>query len=108
MSLRQGVREGRRIIKKAVLWILCLGVLWTAFLYVFRPQAYYGVLYGILYGTSENNVIYVAKPHDCDFDKAPQGNKECHFERRISVIPAWASDPVRVTVTWEKVQERSD
>src|SRR5580658_8462539 len=102
MSFRQGVRE----IKKFALWIVSFGVLWMAFLYFFRAQAYYGIVYGILYGTDEKNVIYVSKPHDCDFDNAPQGNKECHFERRVSVVPALASNPARITVTWEKVQER--
>jgi hypothetical protein len=108
ISFRQSVREGRRVIKKAVVWILGFGMLWVVFLYFFRPQTYYGILYGILYGTDEKNVSYIPKPHDCDFDKAPQGNKECHFERRVNVEAALANNPVKVTVTWEKVQERSD
>ena len=108
MSFRQGVREGRRVIRKAAVCIVSLAILWVVFLYFFRPQAYYGILYGILCGTDEKNVMYIPKPHDCDFDKAPQGNKECHFERRVNVEAALANNPVKVTVTWEKVQERND
>ena len=37
------------------------------------------------YGVDHANVEIQQEPHDCDFWKAPIGEKECHYKRVISV-----------------------
>jgi hypothetical protein len=56
---------------------------------------------------SADQIVIDRKPHDCDFDKAPLGNKECHFEKIVSRV-LWATstsgNPIRSFdngKTWE-------
>jgi hypothetical protein len=60
--------------------------------------------YSIQYHTDTDQVFYEGKPHDCDYDKAPFGNKECHFEKSVSVFKN-DKGVNQVYISWQKVQE---
>lgn len=63
--------------------------------------------YQVRYDISREHLFLTAMPHDCDFDKAPIGNKECHFKKLVKVEHNDANLPYKVTdvyIGWEKVQ----
>ena len=45
--------------------------------------------YALQYSVDVPRVNVQSEPHDCEFLKAPLGNKYCHFERAVSTI-RWA------------------
>jgi hypothetical protein len=46
------------------------------------------------------------KPHGCDFDDAPLGNKHCHYEKQVDAARACSECPVTaVYVSWRKIEE---
>jgi hypothetical protein len=60
------------------------------------------------YHVSQDNIVIEPKPHGCDFDDAPLGNKHCHFEKHVDVERACPGPDCRVTsvyVSWRKVDE---
>ncbi len=60
------------------------------------------------YHVSEDKIAVEPKPHGCDFDDAPLGNKHCHYEKSVDVTRACPTDDCRVTavyVSWRKVEE---
>lgn len=58
---------------------------------------WYAIKYGI---TDKSHLLEMPKPHDCDWGKAPIGNKECHFEVR-----AYYGSDKHLFVGWEKVSD---
>jgi hypothetical protein len=81
---------------------VCGGLLFWFFFPATAEIQYYAIRYDV----SSEGVHYLPKPHDCDFDKAPLGNKECHYDREVSV----EENPSHTQVTglyvgWKKVQE---
>jgi hypothetical protein len=60
------------------------------------------------YHISKQNVIVEPKPHGCDFDDAPLGNKHCHYEKAVDVQRACGGPDCKVTavyVSWRRVEE---
>jgi hypothetical protein len=60
------------------------------------------------YKVDQDKVFVEAKPHGCDFDDAPLGNKHCRFEKVVDVERACPEPDCRVTgvyVSWRKVEE---
>jgi hypothetical protein len=60
------------------------------------------------YGISQDAVVIQAKPHGCDFQDVPLGNKHCHFEKVVDVERACPGPSCRVKqvyVSWRKVDE---
>jgi hypothetical protein len=58
--------------------------------------------YAAVYGdrdTRAENVVILDKPHDCDFFKAPIGDKECHYKK--TVIKSGDG----LIVGWDRIQE---
>jgi hypothetical protein len=47
------------------------------------------------------------KPHDCEFDTAPLGSKNCHYKAQVFVSNATDSPDRKksLLVTYEKIQE---
>jgi hypothetical protein len=78
---------------------LCGAWVWS----VASPMTWDQFRYSIEYETDQSNVYVEPKPHDCDFNKAPLGDKECHFEKVVTT--GTANGKISVYVTWEKVQE---
>jgi len=56
-----------------------------------------------LHSVPVHQVYINAKPHDCDFDRAPYGNKECHFEKLVQVEQDDHHRATAVIVDWVKV-----
>jgi hypothetical protein len=60
------------------------------------------------YNVPQDHVFAQTKPHGCDFDDAPLGNKHCHYEKHVDVERACPGPDCRVTsvyVSWSKVDE---
>ena len=60
--------------------------------------------YAFEYFVSPDKVDVEPKPHDCEFMKAPVGNK-CHFEKEVNVVKNERGEITGVLVTWNKVKE---
>lgn len=60
--------------------------------------------YAIWYSTDTDQVHIEAEPHDCDFLKAPLGNKECHFEKLVETQQDSKTGKVSVYVHWSRVE----
>ena len=60
--------------------------------------------YAAVYSTDADHVHVDAKPHDCDFSKAPLGDKECHFEKQVVTQRDSKTGKVSVYVYWNKVE----
>ena len=43
------------------------------------------IRYSLRYGAAFANVQVDKKPHDCDFFHAPIGDKDCHYDKDVSV-----------------------
>jgi hypothetical protein len=60
------------------------------------------------YSVSQDKVFIEPKPHGCDFDDAPLGNKHCRYEKQVDVERACPGPDCKVTVVyvgWRKVEE---
>lgn len=57
------------------------------------------------YHVSQDAVFVTPKPHGCDFEDAPPGNKHCHFDRKEEAMRDERARVTAVYVTWDKVQE---
>lgn len=61
--------------------------------------------YAAKYGVPKENVIVEQKPHDCDWDKAPLGNKNCHFVKHVEPIKDETGRITRVDVYWVREED---
>jgi hypothetical protein len=101
-----GIRSVGRAIGKLCAAFIGLVILWYGGIEVLiwlAPENRYG--YGLKYTDSPDQVFIQPKPHDCEWGKAPLGNKYCHFERQISFDKDEHGKVKAVYVNWEKVQE---
>ena|SRR5215469_5824760 len=57
------------------------------------------------YHISKDKVFIEPKPHGCDFNDAPLGNKHCHYEKKQEVAKDEQGHVTSVYVYWNKVQE---
>jgi len=80
--------------------IIIYGVIWTYWLTPEQERI------AQEYHISKDKVIIEPKPHGCDFDDAPLGNKHCHYEKVVNADRACPSCGVtNVYVSWRKVEE---
>ena len=63
-------------------------------------QQYYATRFSVHH---PSHAFIEKEPHDCDWDKAPIGNKECHFEKQVNVHKSSDGANDAVYVTWAKV-----
>jgi hypothetical protein len=116
-----------------------LGCLWSVVVLIgigvaswyYWPDAWTwnNLWYSIQYGVRIDQVTIDKKPHDCDWNTAPLGSKNCHYEEKATKIIAgigaktgklivsfddgktWQlddpSNPSKshVTIRWQKVEE---
>ena len=75
----------------------------TCAAWIFVAAAVSGSWYAFRYGTDSDQVHIEAEPHDCDFSKAPLGDKECHFEKQVETQTDSKTGKVSVYVFWNKV-----
>src|SRR5487761_187056 len=92
-SLSEEAKDAARAIFKIVVW----GAILFGCLFWFWPKEWYGIRYNV----TDEHVFIDHKPHDCDFLKAPIGDKGCHFEKVVVVAPENSSSPTDVYVTWQ-------
>lgn len=60
------------------------------------------------YSVPADKVVVDKKPHGCDYNDAPLGEKHCHFEKVVEVDRECNQPnckPVGVYVSWRKVSE---
>ena len=60
------------------------------------------------YNIPESQILIDPKPHGCDFDDAPLGNKHCHYEKNVQTTKACPAPDCKVTamhVSWLTVEE---
>ena len=67
------------------------------------PESKFG--YAEKYEVPENKVYIETKPHDCEWGKAPLGNKYCHFEKTVHTDTDSHGKVTAVYVSWEKIQD---
>ena len=54
---------------------------------VFGDDVWYSkIAYELYYSVDSSKLSIDKKPHDCDFWKAPIGQKECHYKRVVSTV----------------------
>jgi len=63
-------------------WPLFVLILWGPC----RDAWYSKFRYSIQYQIPSSKIVKENEPHDCDFLKAPIGNKVCHYEIRVSTV----------------------
>jgi len=72
------------------------------------------IKYAAEYIISTDQVMIERKPHNCDWDSAPLGNKHCHYKSIVTLYDSVGvvirNDNVNVTPTkihveWERVEE---
>lgn len=107
-TLKEWVEDAGLVLKRASITVLKISAglltLWgvaTAYDYYFNPADYYAQKYN----TKQSNVIINREPHDCDFDTAPLGNKNCHYDKDVNAEKDATTGVVTVYVTWDKVSE---
>ena len=60
------------------------------------------------YNVPASAVVVEPKPHGCEFDDAPLGEKHCHFEKDVNVVRECEQPNCKVHavyVSWRKVSE---
>ena len=94
--------EATKSLSKASGWMgaLFFGMYWMG--YFLTPEEQH---LAQKYHVSQDAVFIAPKPHGCDLEEAPPGNKHCHFDRNEVVIRDNQGKITAVSVTWEKVQE---
>ena len=60
--------------------------------------------YAFVNGTDIDLVHIQPEPHDCDFSKAPLGDKECHFEKQVVTQRDSKTGKLTVYIYWNKVE----
>jgi len=86
---------------KSTLLLLLFGALSLGFFcYWFFPATWYATWYN----TDVDQVHIEAEPRDCDFLKAPLGNKECHYEKQVDAQTDPKTGKVRVDIHWNRVE----
>lgn len=67
--------------------VLVLGwIFWMVTMAVLHSKVRYFVEYGAPNDISYGQVTKDDIPHDCDWLKAPLGDKECHYEANVQII----------------------
>ena len=90
--------------KIAAFWVVLAVIVYVLFLLFASDQTKLSNEYKV----PEDHIFMQPKPHGCDFDDAPLGNKHCHFEKKVDVVRACPGPNCRVTdvyVSWNKVDE---
>ena len=61
--------------------------------------------YAVLYSVDMNRVFVEPRPSDCDFSRAPIGDKGCHYEKVVTTEKGDTGKTTGVYVSWNKVKE---
>jgi len=94
----------RGLMKIAAFWAVVAAIGYVLYLIFASDQTKLSNQYDV----PQDHVFVQPKPHGCDFDDAPLGNKHCHYEKHVDVERACPGPDCRVTsvyVSWSKVDE---
>ena len=75
----------------ALAFMFLMGAGSLGILYEHSPQQWY------------DRVSVQPKPHDCEFMKAPPGDKNCHFDRVVTRLQG--KDGPYLIVSWNRVND---
>jgi len=92
------------LVKIVAFWFAVAGLVYVLYLIFASDQTKLSNEYNV----PEDSVFVQTKPHGCDFDDAPLGNKHCHYEKHVEIQRACPGPDCRVTgvyVSWSKVDE---
>jgi hypothetical protein len=99
--------------KKALKGLVLLACAWVVIAYLGSYGASYQGWLAFIETVDVKNVTVMPKPHDCEWDTPPLGNKHCHYDdHRFRLNPA--GNPAllgntgpndKIVVSWEKVNE---
>jgi hypothetical protein len=116
-----------QIVRRYIFWCFALWLLYEATGYVLvylAPSSSYG--YAIKYSVNPSSVFIDRRPHDCEYETAPLGNKNCHYDAKVTSVrtsqaadgTGWASydegktwvintfnSTPGVSVLWSKIDE---
>ena len=69
-------------------WVMGLSVLAFAVWWMLPDnwQIKWQIKYAWEYSVDSDHVVIERKPHNCDWDSAPLGNKHCHYEAVVSTL----------------------
>jgi hypothetical protein len=83
-----------------ILLACVVGILLLVTILQYGPAKGY---YALQNDVEPDRVTIMPEPHDCDFSKAPIGDKECHYERVVTKLRDKQGD--YVVVDWRRVSE---
>ncbi len=72
--------EAKDLFRALVLLVACGIALWFLI-----PN---GLKYSLIYGVSRDHIHWAIRPTDCNWSRAPLGEKACHYERQVLVYNA--------------------
>ena len=100
----------RKIFKALIYFGILMFVLFAVLPYVIQegavwlaPGSTFG--YAIKYEVPKDKVYVESEPHDCEWGKAPLGNKYCHFEKVVATDKDEHGKVTAVYVSWNKVSD---
>jgi hypothetical protein len=74
-------------------------------LVVIGPWMPDSIRYAWMYGTNGDHVHVQKKPTDCEWGRAPIGDKGCHYEKQVETERHGNGQLLDVYVTWQRVQD---
>jgi hypothetical protein len=112
------LRDLKNVVSSVLKWLFGLAIL--AFVAWRLLPDDWRVKYTAEYMLNDNQVVIERKPHNCDWDSAPLGNKHCHYEKVVTVynqdgkiiegpaptLPAPSDQkPAKVYVQWQRIDD---
>ena len=80
----------------------CIGF----FVWAVTPDSIkYPIYYGLEYSIDSSQVHFNKEPTDCDWEHAPIGNKDCHYEKQVYPVNNATGTVTDVYVTWAKTAD---
>lgn len=105
LNFRDGAKVSGKAVREFVVLLLKLGAFlvfcYVAF-YVWASWYSKTFKYEEKYGVDAAHVVVEDKPHNCEWDAAPLGNKYCHYEENVAVTWDNAGKATQVYVSWVK------
>jgi hypothetical protein len=100
------VRKDVAAIGKVALWTGIVGVILAA-LWPYMSLDPVKSWYALTHEVPVERVAVDKKPHDCEFNTAPIGSKNCHYDARVAVANGADSSNAEksMLVTYEKVED---
>jgi hypothetical protein len=78
----------------------------ASLIWIFTPDSIkYPIYYGLDYSVDSSRVHFDKKPTDCDWEHAPIGNKDCHYEKQVYPVNNATGTVTDVYVTWAKTAD---